>query len=84
MNPLAGERVPDVDGLYDELDLARLTVFAGDAAVVAAAAGWADVVTVRDARSDGWMLVRPDGYLAAAGADVDELEQFLKRWFLTP
>ncbi|KWX67183.1 FAD-dependent oxidoreductase [Mycobacterium sp. NAZ190054] len=83
LNERAGERVPDVAGLYDELDLGALTLFTDDGSVSAAARGWVGVVTVRPARvADGWTLVRPDGYLAASGTDGAELDRFLKRWFV--
>ncbi|MDG4666837.1 FAD-dependent oxidoreductase [Mycobacterium sp. 236(2023)] len=77
-----GDRVPDVDGLYDELDLGALTLFTDDGAVVDAARRWNGVVTVRGGRSEGWMLVRPDGYLAASGTDGAELARFLEQWFV--
>jgi hypothetical protein len=34
----------------------------------------------------GWLLVRPDGYLAAAGhaGDAHRLEAWLDRWLTTP
>ncbi len=78
----AGDRVPDADRLYDELDLGALTLFTEDSAVAGVARRWCGVVTVRAGRSSGWMLVRPDGYLAAAGADGDALARFLDRWFV--
>ncbi|MEH3142306.1 MAG: FAD-dependent monooxygenase [Mycobacterium kyogaense] len=85
----AGDRVPDVDGRYDALDLGALTLFAGaDAgAVVDVARAWDGVVRVRDGvDAQGWLLVRPDGYLAAAGGPSDGpvLETWLRRWFVRP
>ena len=80
----AGDRVPDVDGLYDELDLGALTLFTDDAAARAATRRWDGVVTVRSGRDDGWLLVRPDGYLAARGdaGDTAALTDFLEQWFV--
>ncbi|MBX7455114.1 FAD-dependent monooxygenase [Mycolicibacterium sp. 3033] len=85
----AGDRVPDVDGLYDALDLGALTLFAGReaGAVVDVARAWHGVVSVRDRDiSSGWLLVRPDGYLAAAGGlgDGPMLDNWLQRWFVRP
>ena len=80
----AGDRVPDVNGLYDELDLGALTLFTDDASALAVARRWRGVVTVRDGRADGWMLVRPDGYLADRGeaGAVAALERLLDQWFI--
>ncbi|PRC41608.1 2-polyprenyl-6-methoxyphenol hydroxylase [Mycobacterium sp. ITM-2017-0098] len=81
----AGDRVPDDDGLYDALDLGALTLFADDERVASVGRRWDGVVTVRPAaRPGGWLLVRPDGYLAAAGrsADADVLDGWLRRWFV--
>ncbi|MHA0287451.1 FAD-dependent oxidoreductase [Mycobacterium sp. C3-094] len=87
----AGDRVPDVDGLYDALDLGALTLFAGPeaGAVADVAQAWHGVVRVRDGRVPdprGWLLIRPDGYLAAAGGPGDGpmLERWLHRWFVRP
>ncbi|TRW82432.1 2-polyprenyl-6-methoxyphenol hydroxylase [Mycolicibacterium sp. 018/SC-01/001] len=87
----AGDRVPDVDGRYDALDLGALTLFAGaDAgAVVDVVRAWDGVVSVREGHireSGSWLLVRPDGYLAAAGGpdDADALDRWLRRWFIKP
>ncbi|AFM17594.1 2-polyprenyl-6-methoxyphenol hydroxylase-like oxidoreductase [Mycolicibacterium chubuense NBB4] len=87
-----GDRVADAGGLYDALDLGGLTLFAGEGAepIVEVARGWDGVVSVRPwagepLREPGcWMLVRPDGYLAAAGGpgDAASLERWLERWFL--
>jgi FAD binding domain-containing protein/aromatic ring hydroxylase-like protein len=88
----AGDRVPDFpvgDGrLYDLLDLSTLTLFVGDDGSHNAEAyqPWADVIAVRRARIDnlpkGWLLVRPDGYLAAAGGPNDSavLTRWLDKW----
>lgn len=85
----AGERVPDVGGLYDALDLSGLTLFVGDEsqAVVELGRTWEGVVTVREGfvqAPDAWLLVRPDGYLAAAGVDAVRLDRWLNRWFVKP
>ena len=85
----AGDRVPDAEGLYDALDLNGLTLFVGDGAdrVVEVAREWDGIVTVRDRPAldpDAWMLVRPDGYLAAAGDDAASLDRWLSRWFVKP
>jgi hypothetical protein len=79
----------DTAGLYDALDLNGLTLFAGDGAdrVVDVARGWDGIVTVREWPSldpHAWMLVRPDGYLAAAGGDAALLDRWLSRWFVKP
>ncbi len=85
----AGDRVPDTGGLYDALDLNGLTLFVGNRAdrVVDLARGWDSIVAVRDRPAldpDAWMLVRPDGYLAAAGDDAASLDRWLSRWFVKP
>ena len=86
----AGDRVPDVDGLYDDLDLSALTLFAGPAChrIVDVARGWTGVVAIRHlpGQEGSWLLVRPDGYLAAAGDSEDgaSLERWLQRWFVKP
>ncbi len=85
----AGDRVPDTDGCYDALDLGALTLFAGPGAgaVVDVARDWEGIVSARDGGvASGWLLVRPDGYLAAAGGPGDgaSLERWLHRWFVRP
>jgi 2-polyprenyl-6-methoxyphenol hydroxylase-like FAD-dependent oxidoreductase len=84
-----GDRVPDVGGRYDALDLAGLTLFVGAGAesVAEVARRWDGVVSVRTSESlerGSWMLVRPDGYLAAGGgaADWAALQRWLQRWFV--
>lgn len=79
-----GDRVPDADGLYDALDLNALTLFSDDDAVLDVARRWDGAVSARAGRGAGWLLVRPDGYLAAAGSagDVSALERLLARWFI--
>ena len=87
----AGDRVPDVGNLYDALDLGGLTLFTArqEQAIVDVGRAWDGVVTVRDAAErapDGWLLVRADGYLAAAGGPGDAvlLDRWLDRWFVRP
>ncbi|MDA2895307.1 FAD-dependent monooxygenase [Mycolicibacterium sp. BiH015] len=79
-----GGRVPDADGLYDALDLNALTLFSDDDAALDVARRWGGAVSSRAGRGDRWLLVRPDGYLAAAGGseDVSALEGLLERWFV--
>jgi FAD binding domain len=80
-----GDRVADDDGLYDALDLGALTLFTDDERIAGVARRWDGVVAVRPAvRPGGWMLVRPDGYLATAGdsQDAAALEAWLRRWFV--
>ena len=93
----AGDRVPDIHlgeaRLYDMLDLSTLTLFvAGGAGRIAEAhRPWDDVLAVRQVSVDtlaadgpAWLLVRPDGYLAAAGgpADATRLRNWLDRWLI--
>jgi 2-polyprenyl-6-methoxyphenol hydroxylase-like FAD-dependent oxidoreductase len=95
----AGDRVPDVElahgRLYDLVDTSTLTLLvSGPAEPVTAALGpWDDVLTVREVSlpdylltGAGWLLVRPDGYLAAAGraGDAHRLHAWLNRWMTTP
>ena len=90
----AGDRVPDArsaDGaLYDLLDMSRLTLLVGGDAPCPLA-GFEEAVTVRHADEyqglvpdGGWLLVRPDGYLAAAGTHRDgrRLTAWLQRWLV--
>jgi len=90
----AGDRVPDfrvgTGRLYDSLDLSRLTlVLTGDRAPEAYRP-WRDIVALRRVSigdmPSGWLLVRPDGYLAAAGGPDDGrvLSRWLDRWFIAP
>jgi 2-polyprenyl-6-methoxyphenol hydroxylase-like FAD-dependent oxidoreductase len=53
---------------------------------------WADLIVVREVSlphglvpGSGWLLVRPDGYLAAAGhaGDAHRLHDWLNRWLTT-
>jgi 2-polyprenyl-6-methoxyphenol hydroxylase-like FAD-dependent oxidoreductase len=54
---------------------------------------WTDVIEVREVplpkeliSGSGWLLVRPDGYLGAAGpaGDAHRLRRWLDRWLTTP
>jgi len=92
----AGDRVPDVYlggvRLYDLLDLSTLTLFVSSDAVAEAYRPWQDIVTVHrvpmagEWADAGWLLVRPDGYLAAAGrpGDAKRLAGWLDRWLIRP
>jgi 2-polyprenyl-6-methoxyphenol hydroxylase-like FAD-dependent oxidoreductase len=96
----AGDRVPDVHlggvRLYDLLDLSTLTLFVSSDAIAEAYRPWQDIVAVRQVRpagelagelaGAGWLLVRPDGYLAAAGGhgDAQRLTGWLDRWLIRP
>ena len=90
----AGDRVPDLrlgaGRLYDLLDLSTLTLFVTADAVPEACLPWDGVVALRrvsiDAIPAGWLLVRPDGYLAAAGGPSDGpvLSRWLDRWLIPP
>jgi 2-polyprenyl-6-methoxyphenol hydroxylase-like FAD-dependent oxidoreductase len=91
----AGDRVPDVrlagSRLYDLLDTSRFTlVVIGDPERVPEYRGWGIAVVripmaAELAPGPGWLLVRPDGYLAAAGSSesIDRLTRWLKRWLAT-
>ncbi|HTI75785.1 MAG TPA: FAD-dependent monooxygenase [Mycobacterium sp.] len=90
----AGDRVPDVrigDGrLYDLLDLSTLTLFVTGSAVPEAYLPWREIIALHhvsvDSLPQGWLLVRPDGYLAAAGGPDDGtvLSRWLGRWLTAP
>jgi hypothetical protein len=90
----AGDRMPDLrvgDGrLYDLLDLSTLTLIVTGASVPEAYLRWRDVIALRRisiaAMPSGWLLVRPDGYLAAAGGPDDGavLSRWLDRWLIAP
>jgi 2-polyprenyl-6-methoxyphenol hydroxylase-like FAD-dependent oxidoreductase len=92
----AGDRVPnlplDTGGrLYDMLDMSTLTLFVtgGHGRIAEAHRPWDDVIAVRRVSSEqltgpAWLLVRPDGYLAAAGGpgDAATLRGWLDRWLI--
>jgi hypothetical protein len=90
----AGDRVPDlvVDGgrLYDSLDLSTLTLFVTGASDRKGYLRWRGILTLRrmsiDGMPSGWLLVRSDGYLAAAGGPDDRpaLSRWLDRWLIAP
>ena len=96
----AGDRVPDVElpgggRLYDLLDTSVPTLLISGPAeqVGAVAAPWTDLIAVRGVTlpadvlpGTGWLLVRPDGYLAAAGSATDarRLGRWLQRWLVLP
>lgn len=90
----AGDRVPDAPvgdaRLYDLLDTSRLTLLSA-AAPPCSLAGFGDAVAVRHVPArwgplpdGGWLLMRPDGYLAAAGTrrDAGRLTAWLDRWLV--
>ncbi len=89
-----GDRVPDLrvgsGRLYDLLDLSTLTLLVTGDCVPEAYRPWRDVLALRqvsiDAMPTGWLLVRPDGYLAAAGGPNDGpvLSRWLDRWLIAP
>jgi hypothetical protein len=85
-------RLPD-GKLYDLLDMSTLTlvVMADTEAATPDFRGWEHAITVRHigvapelAPGPAWLLVRPDGYLAAAGG-LDggaRLSRWLDRWLV--
>ena len=101
-HPLLGRRLPPralrgPSGPTGTMELLHpgtgvLLDLADDAALRAAAAGWADRVAVTVAapeRPDAFagapaLLVRPDGYVAWAGSDPGGLTGALHRWFGAP
>ena len=90
----AGDRVPDLpvggERLYDLLDLSTLTLFVNGDRVPDSYRPWRDILALRqvsiDAMPPGWLLVRPDGYLAAAGGPDHGpvLSGWLERWLIAP
>ncbi|BBY30158.1 FAD-dependent oxidoreductase [Mycolicibacterium sediminis] len=92
----AGDRVPDValpaGRLYDLVNGTRPTLLlvGENPAIEAVRRDWAGVPVVRVASladlapAGGWLLIRPDGYVAAAGTDRDgrRLTAWLDRWLL--
>jgi hypothetical protein len=90
----AGDRVPDLrvrdDRLYDLLDLATPTLFVTGSTVPEAYLPWRETIALHhvpiEGMPQGWLLVRPDGYLAAAGGPDDGavLSRWLDRWLTAP
>jgi hypothetical protein len=90
----AGDRVPDLrvrDGrLYDLLDLAIPTLFVTGSTVPEAYLPWRETIALHhvpiEGMPQGWLLIRPDGYLAAAGGPDDGavLSRWLDRWLTAP
>ena len=72
------------------LDLSTLTLLVTGDCVPQAYLPWRDILALRkvsiDAMPAGWLLVRPDGYLAAAGGPDDGpvLSRWLERWLIEP
>jgi hypothetical protein len=72
------------------LDLSTLTLFVTGDCIPEAYRHWQDILALRqvslDAMPAGWLLVRPDGYLAAAGGPDDGplLSRWLDRWLIPP
>ena len=84
--------------LYDLLDPSRPTLFVvgdpgrGTATLNGCAAEWDAAIAIRHvavssevAHAPGWLLIRPDGYLAGAGkpGDGDRLRRWLQTWLVT-
>jgi hypothetical protein len=90
----AGDRVPDLPvgngRLYDLLDLSALTLLVTGDCIPDAYRPWQHILALRQVSLDytpaGWLLVRPDGYLAAAGGPDDGplLARWLDRWLIAP
>jgi len=87
----AGDRVPDLpvgDGrLYDLLDLSTLTLFVTGDGMPEAYRPWRGILALRrvsiDAMPAGWLLVRPDGYVAWASERMPgaaQLSAAIDRW----
>jgi hypothetical protein len=76
--------------LYDLLDLSTLTLVVNGDCVPTSYRPWHDILALRQVSIDdmppGWLLVRPDGYLAAAGGPTNgpALARWLERWFIPP
>lgn len=88
-----GVRVPGGVALHDLIDITTptLLVSGGCTGIVEAAQPWAGTLEVREVAlpddlvpGPGWLLVRPDGHLAAAGqaGDADRLRDWLDRWMV--
>ncbi|GAA4973934.1 FAD-dependent monooxygenase [Actinoplanes utahensis] len=80
---LVGRRLGDVDGVYGLLHRGRGAVL--DRTGRLGVGGWADRVDylgdVTSALGAPAVLMRPDGYVAWAGADQHGLDGALSRWF---
>ncbi|MBO2453255.1 FAD-dependent monooxygenase [Actinomadura barringtoniae] len=87
-DPMVGAFVPDLHAegrSVRELCEPGLPVLldGGSETVRSVAAGWLDRVTVVPYAGQA-VLIRPDGYVAWAGADADGLADALGRWFGRP
>ncbi|WP_434449147.1 rifampin monooxygenase [Lentzea sp. E54] len=88
-NDLVGRRIGDLalkrGGLYEQMHAGRGILL--DQSGSLSAAGWTDrvdhVVDVSEDLDAPAVLLRPDGHVAWAGEDQQELERELTRWFGT-
>lgn len=86
-NDLVGRRIGDLalkrGGLYDRMHAGRAILL--DQTGTLSVAGWADrvdhLVDVSEELDAPAVLLRPDGHVAWAGSDQQELEAELVRWF---
>lgn len=86
-NDLVGRRIGDLalkrGGLYDRMHAGRAILL--DQTGTLSVAGWADrvdhLVDVSEELDVPAVLLRPDGHVAWAGSDQQELEAELVRWF---
>jgi 2-polyprenyl-6-methoxyphenol hydroxylase-like FAD-dependent oxidoreductase len=86
-NDLVGRRIGDLalkrGGLYDQMHAGRAILL--DQTGTLSAEGWADrvdhLVDVSEELDAPAVLLRPDGHVAWAGSDQQELETELARWF---
>lgn len=90
----AGDRIPDVEvtggRLYDVIDISSPTLLLSGVTHRVDPC-WAEALVVRQVTlptevvsGPAWLLVRPDGYLAAIGrqGDLDRLSKWLNRWLV--